>query len=97
MVHVRHGEISDSLVPEGGDDVVRRDDSVVLRGTPNDLVANDIIQPTVKELTNFEVPIDRTEAVVDLTAELLEFPDDFGARLARYVLMDRSAPRVLPD
>jgi hypothetical protein len=79
MVHVRHGEISDSLVPEGGDDVVRRDDSVVLRGTPNDLVADYVVQPTIKEFADFKVAVDRTEPVVDLTAELLEFPDDFGA------------------
>src|ERR1019366_8652720 len=74
-VDVVHVEIDEFLVPQSGQDMDPRDAHVVTQRTGLDLVAHDVLAPTLEEGGQGDVPVSGEKTVIELTLEDLEFGD----------------------
>jgi hypothetical protein len=88
------GEQAESLLPEGGNDVVVGDALVIARGIDGHLVAKNVLVPASEQIANCQCPVGSRESVVKLALQHLELANYLNSRLGRDISTDWLAGAV---
>ena len=91
LVNVTNGQFDQFLLPKNWQDMHTNNRLVIAKRTGRDLVAHDVLKPSLKEFDQGHIRVSDEEPIVEVTSNLLQLLDNFGSVLGRDVFPYRFA------
>jgi hypothetical protein len=90
-VDVTNGEFNQFLPPKDWQDMHTYNRLVIAKGAGRNLMAHDVLEPSLEEFDQRHVCVLDQKPIVDVTSDLLQLLDNFGSVLRRDVFPYRFA------